>query len=110
MKTSIPFSSKSNLSSSWSFKLGNTRTRHMVVRKGGAKRAFPWKLRLKSKYFLKMRNQKLNVMAVCLPVWHSHCTRNRFTVLVSCSDELTVHSCPLICLKRQVVKLGNGLL
>ena len=30
-------------------------------------------------------------MAVYLPVWHSHCTRARFAVLVSCSDELAVH-------------------
>jgi len=52
MKTSIPFSSKSNLSSSWSFKLGNTRTRHMVVRKGGAKRAFPLEIETKKQIFL----------------------------------------------------------
>jgi len=25
-------------------------------------------------------------LTVYLPVWHSHCTRARFTVLVSCSD------------------------
>ena len=34
-------------------------------------------------------------MAVYLVVWHSHCTRARFTVLVSCSGEFAVHSCPL---------------
>jgi len=34
-------------------------------------------------------------MAVYFQVWHSNCTRARFTVLVSCSDELAVHSCPL---------------
>jgi len=28
--------------------------------------------------------------AVYLPVWHSHCTRARFTVLMSCSDQLAV--------------------
>jgi len=33
-------------------------------------------------------------MTVFLPVWNSHCTRVRFTVTVSCSDELAVHSCP----------------
>jgi len=38
-------------------------------------------------------------MTVHLPVWHSHCTRARFTVLVSCSAELAVHSCPLLCLQ-----------
>jgi len=34
-------------------------------------------------------------MTVYLPVLHSHCTRVRFTVLMSCNDELAVHSCPL---------------
>jgi len=33
-------------------------------------------------------------MTVYLPVWHSHCTSARFTVMVSCSDEIAVHSCP----------------
>jgi len=33
-----------------------------------------------------------------LPVWNSHCTRIRFTVILSCSDELAVQSCPLHCL------------
>jgi len=33
----------------------------------------------------------------------------KFTVLVSCRNELlTVHPCPLICLQRQIAKLGNG--
>jgi len=48
-------------------------------------------------------------MTVHLPVWHSHCTWVRFTVLVSCSDQLAIHSCPLICLQRQVAKLASGL-
>jgi len=49
-------------------------------------------------------------MTVCFPVWHSHCTKASFTVLVSRRDELlTVHSCPLICLQRQVAKLGKEL-
>jgi len=39
----------------------------------------------------------------------THCTRARFTVVVSCSDELAVHSCPLICLQGQVAKLASGL-
>jgi len=34
------------------------------------------------------------VMTVSLPIWNSHCTRVRFTVLVSCSDELAVHYVP----------------
>jgi len=43
-------------------------------------------------------------MTVYLPVWHWHCTRVRFTVLVLCSetsDEFAIHSaCPLLCLQR----------
>jgi len=38
-------------------------------------------------------------ITVYLPVRHSHCTRARFTVLVSCSAELAVHSCPLLCVQ-----------
>jgi len=41
-------------------------------------------------------------MTVYLPVWHSHCTRARFTFLVSWTDKLAVYSCPLLCLQRQV--------
>jgi len=44
-----------------------------------------------------------------LPVWNSHCTRVRFTVIVSCSDELAVHSCPLLFLQRWVAKVASGL-
>jgi len=40
-----------------------------------------------------------------LAVWHSHCTRARFTVLVSCSDELAVYSSPFLHLQRQNLKL-----
>jgi len=35
-------------------------------------------------------------MTVCLPIWHSHCTTIRFTVLITCSRELAIRSCPLI--------------
>jgi len=35
-------------------------------------------------------------MTVCLPIWHSHCTRIRSTVLITCSYELAVRSCPLL--------------
>jgi len=35
----------------------------------------------------------------------THCTRTRFTVVVSCSDELARHSRPLICLQGQVAKV-----
>jgi len=44
-----------------------------------------------------------------LPVWNSRCTRVRFTVIVSCSDELAVHSCSLLCLQRWVAKVVSGL-
>ena len=50
----------------------------------------------------------LLAITVPLPVWHSHCTRARFTVLVSCSGELAVHSCPLLCLQGQVAKIASG--
>jgi len=48
-------------------------------------------------------------MTVYLAVWHSHCIRARFTLLVSCSGELAVHSCLLLCLQGQVAKLASGL-
>jgi len=48
-------------------------------------------------------------MTVFLPVWNSHCTRFSFTVIVSCSDELAVHSWPLLCLQRWVAKVASGL-
>jgi len=46
-------------------------------------------------------------MTVYLPVWHSHCIRARFTVLGSCSGELSVHSSLLLCLQGQVAKLAD---
>jgi len=48
-------------------------------------------------------------MTVFLRVWNSHCTRVRFTVVVSCGDELAVHSCPLLCLHRRVAKVASRL-
>jgi len=33
----------------------------------------------------------------------------RFTVLVLCSGERAVHSCPLFCLQTQIAKLASGL-
>jgi len=48
-------------------------------------------------------------MTVFLLVWNSHCTRVRFTVTVSCSDELAVHSCLFLCLQRRVAKVASGL-
>jgi len=38
-------------------------------------------------------------ITVYLPVRLSHGTRARFTVLVSCSAEFAVHSCPLLFLQ-----------
>jgi len=46
---------------------------------------------------------------IYLPVWNSHCTRVRFTVMGSCSDELSVHSCLLLCLQRCVAKVASEL-
>jgi len=48
-------------------------------------------------------------MTVFLPVWNSHCTRVRFTVTVSCSDGLAIHSCLFPCLQRRLVKVASGL-
>ena len=47
-------------------------------------------------------------MTLYLLVWHSHCTKARFTVLVWCSDELAVHSFPLLRLQTHVVKLASS--
>ena len=41
--------------------------------------------------------------------YDTHCKRAGFDVLVSCSDELAVHSCPLLSLHRQVAKHTSGL-
>ena len=41
--------------------------------------------------------------------YDTYCTRSRFTVMVSCSDKLAVHSCPLLCLQRWVAKLASRL-
>jgi len=38
-----------------------------------------------------------------------HYTRARFTILMSCSDELAVYSCALLCLLREVAKLSSEL-
>jgi len=62
----------------------------------------PWKLALRTKYFCKNLKSASSFwlidlileITVFLPVWNSHCTRLRFTVTVSCSGELAVHSCP----------------
>jgi len=80
----------------------------------------PWKLGYESNMSRKPEVNSLipilielilaHALKVYFPVWHSHCTWAKFTVLVLCRDELlTVHSCPLTCQQRQFVKLGNGL-
>jgi len=45
-----------------------------------------------------------------LPSWHRHCTRTRFTVVVSCNDEIAVRSCPRLCLQRQVAELASAVI
>ena len=44
-----------------------------------------------------------------LRVRNSHCTRVMFTVVMSCSDDLAVHSCALLCLQRRVANVASGL-
>jgi len=47
---------------------------------------------------------------VYLPVCHwQRRARTRFTILVSCNDEIALRSCPLLCLQRQVAQLVRGL-
>ena len=71
--------------------------------------------RLRTNILYKTWSQQLksvdlfHAITVYLPVWHSHCTRARFTVLVSCSHERAVYSCPLLCLQRQVAKPSSEL-
>ena len=79
----------------------------------------PLEIWTKNQNFLENLKSELNFRLIDLttaltvywlvPVWHSHCTRATFTVLVSCSDELAVHSCSLFFLQRQVAKLASGL-
>jgi len=45
-------------------------------------------------------------MTVCLPIWHSHCTRIRSTVLITCSYELAVRSCPLLACRGRLWNSG----
>jgi len=37
----------------------------------------------------------------------SHCTRVRFTVILSCRDELAVHTGPFLCVQRRVAKVAS---
>jgi len=59
--------------------------------------------------FLKSRGSLAPSTPLRRPWCHWHCTGARFTVLVSCTDEIVVHSCPLLCLQGQVAKLASGL-
>jgi len=49
-------------------------------------------------------------MTLYFPSWHRRCTRTRFTVVVSCNDEIAVRSCPRLCLQKQVAELATGLM
>jgi len=89
----------------------------MGVRRGDKCPFPPWKLGLRAKNFSKSpksaSNIPINWSDSCndsfLLVWNSHCTRVRFTVIVSCSDGLAVHSCPFLCLQRRVAKVASEL-
>ena len=74
-----------------------------VRRARGQNRNLPpaLKLGLWNKYFWKkMKSASFRLidlilaMTVFLPVWNSHCTRVRFTIIVSCSDELAFPHVP----------------
>ena len=98
--------------------ISNSQWAHGRPQGMGAKRAFAlwWKLGLWTKHLEKPEVGILipiNWFDSCndsfLRVWNSHCTRVRFTVVVSCSDELAVDSCPLLCLQRRVANVASGL-
>ena len=85
-------------------------------RAGEAKRAFSSRLEIgiRNKIFLEKPEVGILIdlilaVTVFLPIWNLHCTRVRFTVIVTCSDELAVHSCPLLCLQRWIAKVTSGL-
>jgi len=73
----------------------------MGVRKGGKEHCPSLNIGTKHQNFLENLMSAVQfrlidlflAMTVYLLLRHSHCTA-RFTVLVSCSDELAVHSCP----------------
>jgi len=51
------------------------------------------------------------IMTLALHASQVHCFGVMYCYdMVLCSDELADHSCPLLCLQRQVVKLASGLL
>jgi len=89
----------------------------MGVHRRGKTSIFPLEIEIKNQIFLEKPEVRIlipiNWFDSCngsfLPVWNSHCTRVRFTDIVSCSGELAVHSCPLLCLQRLVAKVESGL-
>ena len=62
----------------------------------------PLEIGTKNQKFLEVsrliRIDLIIAVTVYLPESHSHCTRTGFTAVVSCSDELAVHSYPLLSL------------
>jgi len=50
-------------------------------------------------------------MTLTLHASQVHCfgVMHCYDVMVLCSDELADHSCPVLCLQRQVVKLASSL-
>ena len=89
----------------------------MGVRRGGKTGICPLKIGIKNQTFLEKTEAgiliPINWFNSCndsfLPVWNSHCTRVRFAVIVSCSDEFAVHSCHLLCLQRWVAEVASRL-
>jgi len=80
----------------------------MGVRRMGETGICPLEIETKHQDFLenmKLAAQFLSInlifaMPLCLLVWHSHCTTVRFMVLVSCSSEVAIRFCPLLCLAK----------
>jgi len=90
-----------------------------VRRAGEPKRSFVPRLEIGIKYQVFLERPEVGILIPInwfdscndsfFPAWNSHCTRVRFTVTVSCSHELAVHSCPLLCLQRWVAEVARGL-
>jgi len=89
-----------------------------VHRARGAKRAFA--PRLEIGMMKPLFQEKLEV-GILIPIdWFDSCNDSFFcryetltaqesvSVIVSCSDELAVHTCPLLFLQRRVAKVASG--
>jgi len=76
----------------------------------------PLEIGLRTNIFSKTCSQHLipiNFFTSCndsFPIWPAHCTRARFTLVLSWIDELVVHSCLLPDLQMHAAKLASGLL